>query len=149
MKTITIILSLLIAGCASQQTKPTVIPEIIINYECPIDQADKNSLHQAILDSATLNTSEPIFITITHYNTPTPIQQFVGLSKGFYIKGNLTYKNTTKNIGASIPNPGIITATFIAGIPGFIASSANLSRNMKNAELSLAKSIWKHAGKIK
>jgi hypothetical protein len=149
MKTILIILSLLIAGCASQQIKPTTIPEIIINYECQIDQADKDSLHQAILNSATCNTSEPVYITITHYNTPTPIQQFVGLSKGFYIKGNLTYKNTTKNIGASVINPGILTSTFIAGIPGFIASTANLSRDMKNAEQALAKFAWKHIRKIK
>jgi len=143
MKTILIILSLLIAGCASQHIKPTTTPNVIINYECNIGQQDKDSIYQAIMNSASCNTTEPIYITITQYHKPSPINQFVGLSKGFYIKGNLTYKNTTKNIGASVVNPGILTSTFVAGIPGFIASVANLSRDMKNAEAKLAKNVWK------
>jgi hypothetical protein len=133
MKTITIILSLLIAGCASQQTKPTVIPEIIINYECPIDQADKNSLHQAILNTATCN--QPITITITEYYKPDPFSQFTGWPlKSFSISGIVTINSISHLISTTVKTGGLIALT---------------SKNMNSTEISFAKSVLKHVKKIK
>ena len=135
MKTLLIILSLLIAGCAAQQIKTTTIPEIIINYECQIEQADKDSLYQTILNSATINISKPVYITITEYYKPDPFSQFTGWPlKSFSISGIVTINSISHIISTTVKTGGLISLA---------------SKNMNSAEISFAKSVWKHVGKIK
>jgi len=123
------LLCLLLTACASQQIKHTTIPEIIINYECQIEQSDKDSLYNAIINSVSCNISEPVFIIITEYYKADPLSQFAGWpAKVTTIKGSIPYKGKTNNIKSSITTGGLLTLAL---------------RDIKDVEQAFAKAVWK------
>ena len=144
IKNALIILCLFLSACASTQTKLTTTPNVIINYECDVSPEDQLSLYNTILNEATC--PQNITITITEYYKSDPLRQFIGWPcKGITIKSFVIVpsKSLVFNANSKVTNVGIINGGILLGIPGVLLGSANLARDVRDAESSLAKNIWK------
>lgn len=150
-----ILLCLMLSACASQQIKPTSLPEITITYEAQMTDEEIASINNAIMEAISCDLPDTtITIIIKEYYTPDPLRQFVGMPyKGFYILAYVTVSTIGQetysfNMNGKVANVGLVSGGVLLGVPGVVIGVANLARDIHNAETSLAYKIWKKICRI-